>query len=575
VTAPEPPRRSRRSVAARLRGWAAAEDAEEQHLKDQVTLRTSVVRRWWMIGVGAFLLVLSRLVGYVHVSAAVIVAVVAVAALLNLGVAIVLRAGWYAWWQVYALALLDVLLVSALVALYGPGGLVAGYYLAVLPYVFDQGPEIGDFLVLAASLAYLGAAALQANLAATRGPAGATPWSLPPGVYLETFLFIVVALALKRIPGNLMRRIRLTRLTMTQAERGEFGVRAPAATLDELGLLEVSFNHMLEQIGRTIGEVQREADEVAAFADVLAEAAERMLASSRGVASTAADLAQEMSAQRGRADGGHRDSTAAAGEAESLQTRAQAVADDARRLVDAAGRGRDSVGRASETLLAIGEDVRATARTVHELSGISDRIGAFAQGIARIARQTHLLALNAAIEAARAEEHGHGFAVVADQVRALAGEAARSAREVVELITEVRAGIDGAGRAMAAGEEKVRDVGVIAGEAQAALDDLHRGVAQVASVIADTAAISRAEAERMATIARNMSEMATVSARSSTGADSAAAAMAEQISAMGALNDASKQLAQLAERLRTSIGRFSVLNPQQVTASHRAPPRRD
>ncbi len=565
MTSPEAPRRLQRSMAARLRGWTADDDPGEQRLKDQVTLQQSLRRRWWMIGVGAFVLVLSRLVGYVRVSPATIAAVVAGAAVINLAVGAVLRTGWYRWWQVYGLALLDVLLVSALVALYGPGGLIAGFYLAVLPYVFDQGREIGDFLVLAASLAYLGAAAVHLRIAGSVGPA---LWALPPSVYLETFLFIVVALALKRIPGELLHRIRLTRLIMAQAERGEFGVRAPAAVRDELGLLETSFNHMLDEIGKTIGEVQREADEVAAFADVLADAAERMLASSRAVASTAADLAHEMSAQRGRADAGHRDSTAAVSEAESLRARAQAVADDAQRLLEAAERGRERVGRASETLLVIGEDVRSTARTVHELSGISDRIGSFAQGIARIARQTHLLALNAAIEAARAEEHGHGFAVVADQVRALAGEAARSAREVVELITEVRAGIDAAARAMAAGEEKVRDVGAIAGEAQEALQDLHRGVAQVAAVIADTAAISRAEAERMATIAQNMSEMAAVSARSSGGADSAATAMAEQISAMGALNDASKQLAQLAERLRASIARFSVLDPQHITPSH-------
>jgi methyl-accepting chemotaxis protein len=446
--------------------------------------------------------------------------------------------------------------------------LIVGFFLAVLPYVFDQGREIGDFLVLAASLAYLGAALLHQGMT---GTGDFSPWTLPPSVFLETFVFILVALSLRRIPGELLHRIRLTRLIMAQAERGHFGVRAPAAQRDELGLLETSFNHMLDQMGKTIGEVQREADEVAAFADVLAEAAERMLASSRTVASTAADLAHEMSAQRGRADTGHRDSTAAAAEAESLRARAQAVADDAQRLLAAAERGRERVGRASETLLVIGEEVRSTARTVHELSGISDRIGSFAQGMARIARQTHLLALNAAIEAARAEEHGHGFAVVADQVRALAGEAARSAREVVDLITEVRAGIEAAGRAMAAGEEKVRDVGAIAGEAQEALQDLHRGVAQVAAVIADTAAISRGEAERMATIAQNMSEMAAVSARSSAGADSAATAMAEQISAMGALNDASKQLAQLAERLRSSMARFSVLDPQHATSSHRVP----
>ncbi len=567
MTSPETPRRSRRSIAARLRGWDAENEADEQRLKDQVTFRLSLRRRWWMIGVGAFVLVLSRLVGYARVSLLTIAVVVGAAAAINLLVGAVLQSGWYRWWQVYGLALIDVALVSALVALYGPGGLIAGYFLAVLPYVFDQGREIGDFLVLAASLAYLGATLLHDRLAGTVAPA---LWALPPSVYLETFLFIVVAMALKRIPGELLHRIRLTRLIMAQAERGEFGVRAPAAVRDELGLLETSFNHMLDEIGKTIGEVQREADEVAAFADVLAEAAERMLASSRGVASTAADLAHEMSAQRDRADTGRRDSTSAAAEAESLRSRAQAVADEAQRLVKAAERGRERVGRASETLLVIGEDVRGTARTVHELSGISDRIGSFAQGIARIARQTHLLALNAAIEAARAEEHGHGFAVVADQVRALAGEAARSAREVVDLITEVRARIDAAARAMAAGEERVRDVGAIAGEAQDALEDLHRGVAQVAAVIADTAAISRAEAERMATIAQNMSEMAAVSARSSGGADSAATAMAEQISAMGALNDASKQLAQLAERLRASIARFSVLDPQHVTASHRA-----
>ncbi|MBI2403914.1 MAG: methyl-accepting chemotaxis protein [Gemmatimonadetes bacterium] len=562
MTAPQvPPRPSRRSIAARMRGWSAEDDVAEQQLKDRVTFRLSVRRRWWMIGVGAFLLPLSRLVGFVPVSYVTIVAVVAVAAAINLAIAGVLRSGWYRWWQVYALALIDVVLVSTPVALFGPGGLIVGFYLALLPYVFDQGREIGDFLVLAASLAYLGAALLHERIVG----AGGAVWALPASVYLETFLFMVVALALKRIPGELMHRIRVTRLIMAQAERGEFGIRAPAAVTDELGLLERSFNHMLDEVGQTIGEVQREADEVAAFADVLAEAADRMLGSSRAVASTAADLAHEMGAQRERADAGHRDSTAAAAEAESLRARAQAVADDAQRLVAAAERGRERVGRASETLLVIGEDVRSTARTVHELSGISDRIGNFAQGIARIARQTHLLALNAAIEAARAEEHGHGFAVVADQVRALAGEAARSAREVVDLITEVRAGIEGAARAMAAGEEKVRDVGAIAGEAQRALEDLHRGVAQVASVIADTAAISRAEAERMATIAQNMSEMAAVSAKSSGGADSAATAMAEQISAMGTLNEASKQLAQLAERLRASITRFSVLDTHGKT----------
>src|SRR2546428_739382 len=117
------------------------------------------------------------------------------------------------------------------------------------------------------------------------------------------------------------------------------------------------------------------------------------------------------------------ESARAADQAESLRVRAEMMQVDARRLVAAAERGRERVARASQTLRTVGEEVRATASTVVGLSGMSERIGVFAQTIARIARQTHLLALNAAIEAARAEEHGEGFAVGADEGRALAAEA--------------------------------------------------------------------------------------------------------------------------------------------------------
>src|SRR5207302_55204 len=305
---------------------------------------------------------------------------------------------------------------------------------SVLPYAFDQGHTVGNSLVLTAALAYL--AAVQMHHALYGGDA-----ALAPGPVLETVTLVVVAMTLKEIPATLIQRIRRTRSVMGEAEHGFLAVRAAAQESDELGFLEKSFNKMIEEIGGTISTVQREADEVAAFAEQLAASAQQLHATSETVTHTAQRLAGDLAKQRDMAEGARGESDKAADQAEALRVRAELMQVDAARLVSAAERGRERVARASQTLRTVGEEVRATASTVAGLSGMSERIGVFAQTIARIARQTHLLALNAAIEAARAEEHGEGFAVVADEVRALAAEAGKSAREVAELVSELRAGI--------------------------------------------------------------------------------------------------------------------------------------
>src|SRR5213079_1849992 len=112
-------------------------------------------------------------------------------------------------------------------------------------------------------------------------------------------VFILVAMALKRIPATLIARIRHARSVMGEAEQGYLAVRAPAGESDELGFLEKSFNRMLEEISATISTVQREADEVAAFAEQLAASAEQLHATSDTVSHTAQQVARDLSGQRG------------------------------------------------------------------------------------------------------------------------------------------------------------------------------------------------------------------------------------------------------------------------------------
>ena len=570
---PSPPslsplRASRPSFAARVRGWPDDATAVEQRFKDHETFERSHRRRWAIAGVLFVLGVLGRLAGLISTSLGTIVLIAGGGAVVNALVGMINERGLYRWWFIYMLALLDVALVNVLVVWYGHGGVIAALFIAVLPYAFDQGQAVGDFLVLVASLAYLFASWLHGQL--TPGGTG-----LDAVAYLETGVFIVVAMSLRRIPATLIQRIRRARSVMGEAEQGFLAVRAAAAEADELGFLEKSFNRMLEEIGVTISGVQREADEVAAFAEQLAAAAEQLHATTESLTETSRHLATDLGHQRGLADGARGESAKAADQAESLRVRAELMQVDASRLVAAAERGRERVARASATLRAVGEEVRATASTVAGLSGMSERIGVFAQTIARIARQTHLLALNAAIEAARAEEHGEGFAVVADEVRALAAEAGKSAREVAELVSDLRTGIEAAARAMQAGEAKVRDIGAVAAEADGALQELHQGVQLMGDLVNATAEVSRSQAQRLAQLAQSLQQVASISTASSESANSTAAATEAQITSMGELTATSQQLAQLAERLRSGMARFSVLRRDQRTREQEIRPAAD
>jgi len=553
----------RPSFAARVRGWQDEATALEQRFKDLETFERSHRRRWAIAAALLLLGVLGKLAGLVQTRLGTIVLIAGAGAVVNAILGLINERGWYRWWFIYLLALLDVALVNVLVVWLGHGGVVAALFIAVLPYAFDQGQAVGDFLVLVASLGYLLASWLHGQL--YPGASG-----LDTAAYLETGVFILVAMTLKRIPATLIQRIRHARSVMGEAEQGYLAVRASAAEADELGFLEKSFNRMLEEIGATISSVQREADEVAAFAEELAAAAQQLHATTESLTQTSQGLASDLGQQRGLADGARGESAKAADQAESLRVRAELMQVDASRLVGAAERGRERVARASATLRAVGEEVRATASTVAGLSGMSERIGVFAQTIARIARQTHLLALNAAIEAARAEEHGEGFAVVADEVRALAAEAGKSAREVAELVSELRTGIDAAARAMQSGEAKVRDIGAVAAEADGALQELHQGVQLMGDLVNATAEVSRSQAARLAALAQSLQQVASISTASSESANSTAAATEAQITSMGELTATSQQLAQLAERLRAGMARFSMLRREQRTIDHAA-----
>jgi methyl-accepting chemotaxis protein len=175
----------------------------------------------------------------------------------------------------------------------------------------------------------------------------------------------------------------------------------------------------------------------------------------------------------------------------------------------------------------IAVNVQASAKTVESLGARSDQIGAIIGTIEDIADQTNLLALNAAIEAARAGEQGRGFAVVADEVRALAERTTRATKEIGEMISSIQKETKGAVAAMGLG---VRQVEAGTAEAARSGEALREILEQVNDVVMQVNQIATAAEEQTATtseISTNMLQITEVVQQTSRGANESAQAAAQ------------------------------------------------
>jgi methyl-accepting chemotaxis protein len=169
--------------------------------------------------------------------------------------------------------------------------------------------------------------------------------------------------------------------------------------------------------------------------------------------------------------------------------------------------------------------VKESAKTVGSLGSRSDQIGAIIGTIEDIADQTNLLALNAAIEAARAGEQGRGFAVVADEVRALAERTTRATREIGEMIKAIQNETRGAVTAMEMGVHQVESGTEEAAKSGQALQEILQQVNDVAMQVNQIATAAEEQTATTREISRNMQQITEVVQQTSQGAqDSATAA---------------------------------------------------
>ncbi|RZI70849.1 MAG: methyl-accepting chemotaxis protein [Pseudomonas sp.] len=229
---------------------------------------------------------------------------------------------------------------------------------------------------------------------------------------------------------------------------------------------------------------------------------------------------------------------------EEVARNAVSTSEASKNATTSASDGRDLVQETVTAIERMSTDVQSTSTLIGNLADESRDIGKVLDVIRGLADQTNLLALNAAIEAARAGEAGRGFAVVADEVRALAHRTQQSTSEIERMIGSIQGGTEQAVNSMRSSTERAESTLNIAKGAGLALDTINSAVVEINERNLVIASAAEEQAQVAREVDRNLVNIRDLSTQSATGANQTSAA--------------SNELSRLAVDLNGMVARFKV-----------------
>lgn len=412
----------------------------------------------------------------------------------------------------------------------------------------------------------------------------------------------VIGIYLDRISkGDLSKKLTVVD-EKTNVLKGDF-----KRLMDDTNRVIESLTQLVAHIKVNANNLKQASDQLATTANQAGEATQQVAGTSQQIASGAADQAassQETAKSVGQltevidriARGAQEQSSqvqkavAVTSEAssgvEQVATGAAAAAEGSRKAAEAARNGAEMTRKTVAGMEKIRATVDIASEKVTGLGKRSEQIDKIVSVISDIAAQTNLLALNAAIEAARAGEHGRGFAVVADEVRKLAERSAAATQEIADLIASIQNGVKESVKSMEEGTSEVKEGFRLASEAGNVLEEILRASVNVSEQIEQISAgaqqssasaselvklidgIGSVSEENMASteqmsasatqVARSIESVAGIAEQNSAATEQVSASAEEMSAQVQEIVASSQSLKQMSEELQAAVSKFKL-----------------
>jgi len=380
-------------------------------------------------------------------------------------------------------------------------------------------------------------------------------------ILTNTMTVIVIALIIFGIIGAFIIRSiiqPLQKLSTVAEQVGDGDLRnlIEIKREDEIGDLAGIFNKMILSLRGVVGNIGEESNQLAASSEELTASTSENKRATSQIVDSIQTFAETVDLQAETIN----DSTNAVLEMSSsiqqIAVKADTVNEMSNKAMEAVMIGDETIQTAIGQMEMIQSTVQELESTVQTLSDRSNEIGRIVEAITQIADQTNLLALNAAIEAARAGEHGKGFAVVADEVRKLAEQSAQSTMQIKDIIGYIQTDTKLAVESMTAGSAEVVKGIEVTNMAGKSFKEINTNVQSVTYEIGQISETAKVISEHSNQVAIGIESVLQQTNENTANAQNISAATEEQLASMEEIAASAEALAKMSENLQQTIKQF-------------------